>query len=434
MNWNPVYITPSEAVSYIKSGDQLFFGSLASVPMVLVDALIERARRKEIKDITIRHLKADGHADYASSEFAGVFSLETFFVGDNTRPHVHSGNADYIPVALSQIGELFRSNLLQCDVALIQVSPPDNNGMVSLGPNVDINLDAIDCAKLVIAVVNKYVPHTQGDALLPIAKLDLVVQHDTPMQTSPPSPLSEIDLAIGRHCAELVKDGDCLQLGIGGIPNAVLSALNGHKNLGIHSEMLSDGVLQLVESGVINGSRKQIDREQLIVSFLSGSQHLYDFAHGNSIVQMRPTSYTNDPFVIAKNDNMVSINSALQIDLTGQVSADSLGTKIYSGVGGQLDFIYGAARSKGGRAIIAISSTTPKGLSKISDILTPGSGVVTPRSMIHYFITEYGAVELFSKSLQHRARAIINIAHPDHREMLEKKAFERFGANFLRLK
>jgi acyl-CoA hydrolase len=313
---------------------------------------------------------------------------------------------------------------------MVQVSPPDKHGFVSLGTSVDATLAAIECAEYVIAVVNKHVPRAFGDAMIPMSMIDIFVECDSELEPAHFSEPSDIETAIGNNCAALIEDGATLQMGIGAIPNAVLAQLGGHKNLGIHTEMFADGVLPLVEKGVINGAEKAIDKGKLVSTFLMGSQRVYDFIDDNPMVAMMDVGYTNDPFIIAKNPKVTAINSALQVDITGQVCADSLGTKFYSGVGGQIDFIYGASMSKGGKAIIAMPSVTNKGVSKISPILTPGAGVVTTRQHIHWFVTEHGAVNLYGKSLQERAKLIISVAHPDHREELDRAAFERFGPHF----
>jgi acyl-CoA hydrolase len=313
---------------------------------------------------------------------------------------------------------------------MIQVCPPDKHGFVSLGTSVDATLAAIETAKKVVAVVNPHVPRAWGDAMIPMSMVDIFVEDNTPLEPAHFTEPDEVEKAIGTRCAALVEDGATLQMGIGAIPNAVLAQLEGHKNLGIHTEMFADGVLALVEKGVINGASKAIDRGKMVSTFLMGSQACYDFIDDNPMVLMQDVGYTNDPFVIAKNPKVTAINSALQVDITGQVCADSLGTKFYSGVGGQIDFIYGASLSQGGKAIIAMPSVTNKGISKIAPVLAPGAGVVTTRNHIHWLVTEHGAVDLYGKSLQERAKLIISVAHPDHREALDKAAFERFGPHF----
>ena len=317
---------------------------------------------------------------------------------------------------------------------MIQVSPVDKHGYVSLGTSVDATLAAVECAKTVIAVINPNVPRAFGDAFIHISQIDIFCEDNTPLQEAHFAVPNEIETQIGKNCAALIEDGACLQMGIGSIPNAVLAQLTNHKDLGIHTEMFADGVLPLVESGVINGRNKGTDKGKMVSTFLMGSQKVYDFIDNNPGVLMMDVGYTNDPYIIAKNPKMTAINSALQVDITGQVCADSLGTTFYSGVGGQIDFIYGASQSKGGKAIIAMPSVTNKGVSKIAPVLNAGAGVVTTRAHMHYFVTEYGAVDLYGKSLQERAKAIISVAHPDHREALEKAAFERFGSHYQYIK
>ena len=312
---------------------------------------------------------------------------------------------------------------------MIQVSRPDKHGFVSLGTSVDATLAAVECADTVIAVVNKYVPRAFGDAMIPMSKIDLFVEDDQPLEEAHFSEPNEVEVAIGKHCAALIEDGATLQMGIGAIPNAVLAQLGGHKNLGIHTEMFADGVLPLVRAGVINGEAKNIDKGKMVSTFLMGSNDVYNFIDDNPAVLMKDVGYTNDPYIIAKNDKVTAINSALQVDLTGQVCADSLGRKFYSGVGGQVDFVYGASLSKGGKAIIAMPSITNKGVSKICDTLLPGAGVVTTRNHMHWFVTENGAVDLYGKSLQERARLLISVAHPSAQEELDRAAFERYGSH-----
>ncbi len=428
------FVSAAEAVKVIKSGDSIHLSSVASAPQCLIDAMCERGRAGEIKNITVRHLHTEGPAPYAGAEFEGIFQLDSFFVGGNVRKDTQAGYADYIPVFLSETQKLYRVGAIPCDVAMIQVCPPDKHGYVSLGTSVDATLAAVECAKTVIAVINPNVPRSFGDAFIPLSEIDVFVEDNTPLMEAHFTVPSEIEVAIGKHCAALIEDGACLQMGIGAIPNAVLAQLGNHKNLGIHTEMFADGVLPLVEKGVINGSNKGVDKGKMVSTFLMGSQKVYDFIDDNPGVLMMDVGYTNDPFVIAKNPRTTAINSALQVDLTGQVCADSLGTKFYSGVGGQVDFIYGASLSEGGKAIIAMPSVTNKGLSKIAPVLTSGAGVVTTRAHMHWFVTEYGAVDLYGKSLQQRAKAIIGVAHPDHREELDRAAFERFGPHYTNVK
>ncbi|MBQ4533245.1 MAG: acetyl-CoA hydrolase/transferase family protein [Alistipes sp.] len=423
------FTTAEEAVKVIKSGDHIHLSSVASAPQCLIKAMCERGRNGEFKDVHVHHLHTEGPAPYSEAEFEGVFQLDSFFVGGNVRKTTQAGYADYIPVFLSETQKLYRSGAVPCNVAMIQVSTPDKHGYVSLGTSVDATLAAVECADTVIAVVNKYVPRAFGDAMIPVSKIDLFVEDDQPLEEAHFTEPNEVEVKIGKYCAELIEDGATLQMGIGAIPNAVLSQLGGHKNLGIHTEMFADGVLPLVRSGVINGEAKNIDKGKMVSTFLMGSQDVYNFIDDNPAVLMMDVGYTNDPFVIAKNDKVTAINSALQVDLTGQVCADSLGRKFYSGVGGQVDFIYGASLSKGGKAIIAMPSITNKGVSKICDTLLPGAGVVTTRNHMHWFVTENGAVDLYGKSLQERARLLISVAHPSAQEELDRAAFERYGSH-----
>ena len=423
-------VSAEEAVKVIKSGDHVHISSVSCAPLCLIEAMCERGERGELKDVHIHHLHTEGEAPYVDPKFEGIFQHDAFFVGANVRKSVQQGYADYIPVFLNETARLYRDNYIKCNVALIQVTPPDEFGYVSMGPSVDATLAAVENADYTIAVINKYVPRTFGDGLIHLSNIDIFVEKDEPLETAAPGQPSEVEKAIGRHCAELIEDGACLQMGIGSIPNATLSCLTNHKDLGVHTEMFSDGILELVERGIITGANKALDRYKMVSTFVMGSQKTYDFLHNNPRVLMKDVAYTNDPFIIAQQPKMVSINSALQVDITGQVCADSLGTKFYSGVGGQIDFIYGASRSKGGKAIIAMPSVTAKGISKIAPTLTEGAGVVTTRNHIHWFVTENGAVNLYGKTLQERAKLIISIADPSAQEELDKAAFERFGSHY----
>ena len=346
------------------------------------------------------------------------------------RKQTQAGYADYIPVFLSETQKLIREGYLKVNVALIMCSMPDKHGFVSLGTSVDSTLAAVECADVVIALVNPNVPRAWGDAMIRMDMIDFFVEDDSPLYAHAMEQLSDTEIAIGKNVAALVEDGACLQMGIGGIPNAVLAQLGNHKDLGVHTEMFSDGILPLVEKGIVNGSRKQIDKGKMVASFLMGTKAVYDFIDDNPMVAMMDVAHTNNVHIIRKNHKVTAINSALAIDLTGQVCADSIGIKHYSGVGGQIDFIRGAGHSKGGKPIIAMPSVTEKGLSKISPTLIEGSGVVSTRSNIHWVVTEQGAVNLYGKTLQERAKLLISIAHPNHREMLDKAAFERFGPHF----
>ncbi len=423
-------VSAEEAVKVIKSGDRVHLSSVAVTPHKLIKAMVERGRNKEFHDVKVQHIHIENKVDFADPEFEGIFVSEQFFVGANLRKQTQAGYADYIPVFLSETQKLIRQGYLKVNVAMVMVSTPDKHGYVSLGTSVDATLAAIESADVVIAAVNPNVPRAWGDAIIPMSEIDYFVEDDSPLYTHDMGELTAIDTQIGKNVAELIEDGACLQMGIGGIPNAVLAQLGNHKDLGVHTEMFADGILPLVEKGVVNGKRKQIDKGKMVASFLMGSQKLYDFIDDNPMVAMMDVKHTNSVEVIRKNDKVTAINSALSIDITGQVCADSIGTKFYSGVGGQIDFIRGAGYSEGGKAIIAMPSVTAKGLSKISPILLPGSGVVTTRSNMHWFVTEYGAVNLYGKTLQERAKLIISIAHPDHKEELDKAAFERYGSHY----
>jgi len=427
---NIKFVTAQEAVKVIKSNDRVHLHSVAVTPHPLINAMCERGRNKEFRNVRIQHIHTEGPAPYADPEFEGTFQLESFFVGHNVRKQTQAGYADYIPVFLHETQRLIREGYLKVNVAMIQVSIPDKFGYVSLGTSVDATLAAVENADTVIAIVNPNVPRAFGDAMFHINEIDLFVEDDSELITAVPGTISDTDRKIGRYVAELVEDGATLQMGIGAIPNAVLSMLGNHKDLGVHSEMFADGILPLVDKGVVNGKNKRIDKGRLVSTFLMGSKNLYEFIDNNPGVAMQDVKYTNRVNIIAKNPKVTAINSALQVDITGQVCADSIGTSHYSGVGGQIDFLRGASLSKGGKPIIAMPSVTTKGLSKISPILTPGAGVVSTRANIHWLITEYGAVNLYGRTLQDRAKLIISIAHPEHQEGLDKAAFERFGPHF----
>lgn len=427
-------VTAEEAVKVIKSGDHVHISSVSNAPQCLIKAMCDRGRAGELKNVFIHHLHTEGAAPYVSPEFEGIFQHNAFFIGANVREGVKKGLADYIPVSLSETPRLYRDNYIHCNVAMVQVTPPDKFGWVSMGPAVDTTLAALEMADFRIGVINKNVPRTMGDSMISLKIFDYLVEDDTPLPVAEASEPNEQEKTIGRYCAQLIEDGSCLQLGIGSIPNAVLSCLKNHKDLGIHTEMFSDGVLPLVESGVVNGSCKGLNRFKIVTTFAMGSKKLYDFLDHNPYVLMKECSYTNDPFIIAQQPKMISINSALQVDISGQVCADSLGARIYSGVGGQNDFIYGASRSKGGKPIIAMPSITKNGISKIVPSLAEGAGTVTTRNNIHYLITEFGAVDLYGKSMQERAKLIISVAHPSAQEELDKAAFERFGPHYYYVK
>jgi len=424
------YVTAGDAVKVIKSGDRVHLSSVAVTPHKLIRAMVDRGRAGELRDVKIQHLHIEGEVDYANPEFEGIFCPEQFFVGANMRKQTQAGYADYIPVFLSETQKLIRDGYLKVNVVLTMCSPPDKHGYVSLGTSVDATLAAIENADVVIAAVNPHVPRAFGDAMIQTDAIDFFVEDDSPLHLHDLGELSETDIQIGKNVAALVEDGACLQMGIGGIPNAVLAQLGNHKDLGVHTEMFSDGILPLVEKGVVTGKHKSLDRGRMVATFLMGSQKLYDFIDDNPQVAMMDVAHTNSVHIIRKLEKVTAINSALAIDLTGQVCADSIGIKHYSGVGGQIDFIRGAGYSKGGVPIIAMPSVTAKGMSKISPTLLPGSGVVSTRANMHWVVTEFGAVNLYGKTLQERARLLISVAHPDHKEELDKAAFERFGSHY----
>ncbi len=417
------FISADEAVRAVRSGDHVHLSSIASVPHILIEALCRRA--SELRDVHFHHFHTEGPAPYGEADYRESFFDQGFFVGPNLRASVQAGVADYLPVNLYETQAMYRNGALPCDVAMVQVSEPVD-GMVSLGTSVDCSVAALDVARERIAVVNPQVPFSYGE-LIPIERFTTLVADDRPLITAQYAQPSATDLAIGRHCAQLIPDGACLQMGIGSMPNAICACLSGHKHLGLHTEMFSDGALKLIRDGVIDGSCKALDRGHVVASFLLGSQEVYSFIDRNPAVRMRDIAYTNDPRIIAQNPGMVSINSAIEIDLTGQVCADSIGTRIYSGTGGQLDFVRGARLSQGGKAIIAMASRTSRGLSKIVPCLHPGAGVVTPRADVQWVVTEFGAVNLYGRSLQERAKLLISIAHPEDRPALEHAAYERFG-------
>lgn len=418
-------VTAEEAVKVVKSGDRLHWPCVAAAPEILIQALVARA--DELENVHITHLYTEGYADYVLPQYAKSFHLDSFFIGGNVRKATQNGWADYIPCSLSDTARIIRDGIQPADGVFLMVSEPDADGYVSLGSSVDCTLAAIESAKYVVAQVNRYMPFCYGDARIPVSKITAFVRHDVPLAEAEFPALSEQDIAIGKHAAALVPDGATLQIGIGNIPNAVLAQLTNHKHLGIHSEMFSDGVLPLIESGVIDGSRKKIDVGKHVATFLKGTQKLYDFVNQNPAVLMNDVAYTNNPMIIAQNPKVVALNSAIQIDLTGQVCADSIGTKMFSGSGGQLDFMLGAGASEGGIPIVAMPSITAKGVSKIVPTLADGAGVVTPRTVVHWVITEFGAVNLFGKSMKERAQLLISISHPSVQEELEKAAFERFS-------
>lgn len=412
--------TAIEALKQLKSGQNVFIHSAAAVPFSLINAMTDR--HQELTDVSIYQIHTEGEAPYSNPALQNSFTIKTFFVGSNMREIVQTGNGSYIPIFLSEVPALFRKGIIPIDIALITVSPPDKHGYCSLGTSVDISLSATQCAKIVIAQINDQMPRTHGDGLIHISEIDIQVEGSKALPEVSYPELTKENLAIGKNIAELIEDGSTLQMGIGAIPNAVLSCLNNHKNLGIHSEMFSDGILPLVKNGVINGSIKKKHPGMIVSSFVVGSKKLYDFIDDNPMVQMLDFEYVNSTNIIRKNPKVVAINSAIEIDITGQVCADSIGSKIFSGVGGQMDFMRGASLSEGGKPIIAITSTTKNGESKIVPFLKQGAGVVTTRAHVHYVVTEYGIANLYGKTIEERVKLLINLAHPAHREELLKKS------------
>lgn len=420
-----MYCSAEEALSVIKSGDRVYVQGSACSPNYLIGELAKRAN--DLKNVEILCMNLQGEVEIAKPEYEDSFRFNALFVSTPIRENINSGRGSFIPIFLSDIPDLFRSNRMPIDVAILHISPPDQYGNCTLGLSVDINRAAVDTAKYIIAQVNPKMPRTQGDSVIHISKIDKMVWHETDLfMVDYSSKVEETELQIGKHIAEIIDDRANLQMGVGTIPDAVLKCLNNHKDLGIHTEMLSDGVIDLMQNGVVNNQYKTIHRHKTVTSFCMGTKRLYDFVNDNSSFVFLDVDYTNDPRVIRRNPNMVAINSAVEIDLTGQVCSDSIGTYHYSGIGGQVDFMRGAALSENGKAIIAITSRTKKGVPRIVPTLKQGAGVVTTRGHIHYIATEYGIVDLHGKNFQQRAKALISIAHPDDREMLEKSAFERF--------
>jgi len=432
MNWKDIYkqrlTTAQEAVKRIKSGDRISLSHAVGEPTYLIDAMVDN--KEAYRDVEIVHMVPMGRASYAQPGMEPYFRHNSVFVGGPTRGTIKAGHGDFTPCYFSQIPNLF-TRTLPLDVAVIHVSAPDEHGYCSLGVSVDYSKHAAEQAKLVIAQVNSRMPRTMGDSFVHVSQMDCIVEHDAPLIELAPPKITEVEKAIGENCAKLIKDGDCLQLGIGAIPDAVLLFLKDKKDLGIHSEMFSDGVVELVEAGVINNKRKNLHNGKMLATFLMGTQRLYDFVDNNPSVAMYPATYTNDPYVAGQNDNLVSINSCVQVDLLGQVCSEMVGTTQISAVGGQVDFVRAAALSKGGRSIIAMSSTVAGGkISKIVPVLDEGAAVTTNRYDVEYVITEYGVANLKYRTVRDRARMLIEIAHPDFRPQL-KEAFEkRFSAKY----
>jgi len=421
MSWETQYSTKlqtaDEALGHVRSGMRVYIQPGCAEPEALVEALMRRA--PELQDVEIVHMMTMGAAPYVTPEMAGHFRHNAMFIGGNVRDAVNDGRADYTPINLSEIEQLFESGAMPIDVALIEVSPPDSHGYCSFGVGVDTTLTAAKCARYVVAQVNDHMPRTYGDSFIHVSDIDAVVESSRPLCELKKPEITELHVASARKIAGLIPDGAVLQTGIGGIPDAVLPFLMDRKDLGVHSELASEGVIPLIEAGVITGARKNFKPRKIIVGFALGTKNLFEFVDNNPIFEFHPTAYTNDPALIARNDNMVAINSALQVDLTGQVCSDSIGNQFYSGIGGQVDFLRGASRSKGGKPIIAMSSTAKEGaISRIAPMLSPGAGVVTSRGLVHYVVTEHGVAYLHGKSIRERAKALIEIAHPRFRDDL----------------
>ncbi len=419
------YVSVEEAVSMIKSGDRIFSHGSACTPNLLIDELARQSSR--LKGVEFVSITQQGNVEVAKPQYKASFYINSLFVSTPVRDAVNSDRGDFVPVFLSEIPTLFKKGLLPIDVAMVTVSPPDQHGYCTLGTSVDVARSAVDTAKTIIAQVNPRMPRTHGDGMIHYSKIHKMVWHEEELLTVDyGAKVGEEELLIGKNVAELIDDRSTLQMGIGTIPDAVLKCLHNHKDLGVHTEMISDGIVDLVVNDVINNKYKGTHSNRTITSFAFGTRKLYDYIDDNPSFAFMDVEHVNYPINIMKNKNMVAINSAIEIDLTGQVCADSIGTFQFSGIGGQMDFMRGAALSEGGKPIIAISSRTKKGVPRIVPFLKPGAGVVTTRGHIHYVVTEFGTAYLYGKSLRQRAKALIDISHPDDREMLEKATFERF--------
>lgn len=421
------YVSAQEALSLIQSNQRVFVHGSACTPLYLLHELVKESHRLsnvEIVSITLR-----GAIEINKPEYKDSFKINSLFVSDSVRLAVNEGRADYVPVFLSDIPDLFKRGLLPIDVAIVQVSPSDDHGYCSLSLSIDIARAAVDCARYVIALVNPRLPRTHGDGMMHTDRFTKMVYKEADIpEENYGEKTGEIELIIGRHIANMIEDGSTIQMGIGTIPDAVLKSLADHRNLGVHTEMLSDGIIDLVEKDVINNKMKKVHPNKTVTSFALGTRQLYDYIDDNPAFAFLDIDYVNDPHVIRRNPKMIAINSAIEVDITGQVCADSIGEYQYSGIGGQMDFMRGAALSEGGKPIIALTSRTNKGLPRIVPMLKPGAGVVTTRGHVHYVVTEYGSVFLFGKNLRQRAKELIRIAHPDDRESLERYCFERFKA------
>ena len=426
--YNKKLTTAKEAVKKIKSGDRVSLAHASGEPLHIVDAMV--ANYEAYRDVEIVHMVPRGEAEYAQSGMEAHFRHNALFVGAKTRKTVQDGHGDFTPCYFSQV-PLIWGRTLPLDVAIIHVSPPDEHGYCSLGVSVDYSKHAVEQAKLVIAQVNKHMPRTLGDSFVHVSQMDCIVEYDQPILTLQPPEIGDVERAIGENCASLIQDGDCLQLGIGAIPDAVLLFLKDKKDLGIHTEMFSDGVVELVEAGVINNSKKNFNTGKMLACFLMGTEKLYNFADNNPLVSMHPASYTNDPYIAGQNDNLVAINSCVQIDLLGQVCSETVGMTQISAAGGQVDFVRAAAISKGGRSIMAMPSTTKDGkISKIVSVLDVGAAVTTSRYDVEYVVTEYGIANLKYRTVRDRARMLIEIAHPNFRDSLKADFEKRFNVAF----
>jgi acyl-CoA hydrolase len=419
------YISAGEALGVIKSGNRVFVHGSAQTPLHLLRELAKQKDR--LRNVELVFITVAGDIEVDKPEYEDSFRINCMFVSESVRQCINDGRGDFIPVFLSDIPDLFKSGTMPIDVALVQVSPPDNHGYCTLGVSVDIARSAVNMAKHVIAQVNPNVPRTHGDGMIHMSKFDAMVYNQDPLpEVDYGAKTGPSELRIGELIAGMIDDGSTLQMGIGTIPDAVLKCLSNHKNLGVHTEMVSDGIIPLFESDVINNSKKRIHPNKTVTGFAVGTRKLYDYVNDNPAFAFLDIDYVNDPHTIRRNPKVIAINSAIEVDLTGQVCADSIGTRQFSGIGGQMDFMRGAALSEGGKPIIAITSRTNKGLSRIVPFLQPGAGVVTTRGHVHYVVTEYGIAYLYGRNLRQRARDLISISHPDDREMLEKAAWERF--------
>lgn len=415
-------VSAAEAVKVIKSYDRIYIQAAAAAPQELINAMSER--HEELRGVEVCHLHTEGDAPYADPKYRDSFHVNSLFIGKNVRHTLKAGNGSYTPVFLSEVPNLFKRNILPVDVALIQVSTPDKHGYCSLGVSLEAVLAVIDNAKHVIAQINEQMPRVHGEGIIHISELDTFVEVNMPIHEYFLTEPTPVENKIGGFIAELIEDRSTLQMGIGSIPNAVLHKLGNHKDLGLHTEMFSDGVIDLILKDVINGNYKGVNAGRALATFLMGSKRLYDYVDDNPFVELRSCNYVNDVSVIKQNPKMISINSAIQVDLTGQVCADSIGTRMYSGVGGQIDFIRGAGLSEGGKAIIAMPSVTEKGISRIVPFLNKGAGVVTTRAHVQYIVTEYGVANLYGKTIKQRLKELVRIAHPLHREAIDREYFE----------